>query len=259
MADDDPLFPYSHPMNTTPAEDEDIAIAGDDFVGLEEDVEIKAAMATLNNAATNTNAADPGSPSVASAGAEHHRGSVDVGPYRSFHFSGATVGARQAHGTDGCHDAQRQQHSSSRDELKRSSSMTTAENSGVEKSSDDEIPVAVPVSEGEDAGAAVVATVVDEGEGAVETDQKVGGADGEKIARANSDVSSAGGHAKKAKRKHGKKSEAAPASSSGASRGGGVVASLSRGTKGGYQGSYRTAAAAHRNRQIHVPPIGSPG
>lgn len=28
---------------------------------------------------------------------------------------------------------------------------------------------------------------------------------------------------------------------------------------GGYQGMYRSAAAAHRHRQIHIPPIGSPG
>ena len=55
MSDNHPLFSYDslshHPMmNTTPTKDEDIVMARDNFVGLEEDVEITVAMATLTNA-----------------------------------------------------------------------------------------------------------------------------------------------------------------------------------------------------------------
>ncbi|KAL7540893.1 hypothetical protein ACHAXR_012595 [Thalassiosira sp. AJA248-18] len=113
-----------------------------------------------------------------------------------------------------------------------------------EDDDDDDIPVAVPVDDDDnDAGddEEVVATIVDE---------KKGNKSNTTTSAKPKDGKNNNATTKTANNKRGGKRKASTTTSTG---GGGGGRSKS------YQGSYRTAAAAHRNRQIHVPPIGSPG
>mmetsp|Transcript_22104 Transcript_22104/g.48075 ORF Transcript_22104/g.48075 Transcript_22104/m.48075 type:complete len:1157 (+) Transcript_22104:574-4044(+) len=129
---------------------------------------------------------------------------------------------------------------------------TASDMNAADTSEDDDIPMAVPVEgdHGEEIAEAVVtATIVNEDGDAkassTQPNKEAGKKDSKKLKRLNSETSTTASSSTANNKKGKKKSKT------------GTTRTKTQGKS--YQGSYRSAAAAHRHRQIPIPPIGSPG